>query len=151
MLSNEEREKQDNFRLYQDRRDYAVGHALLRTSLSRYGGTEPRTWRFTAGLNGKPELMDRTGSEAALVFSLSHTRRLVACAIASGAHIGIDVEYADTSFDYSLVMSRYFARHEILQIDRCPPPDRAALFFDIWSLKEGVRQGYRTGPVRQHA
>jgi 4'-phosphopantetheinyl transferase len=145
LLSADEQEKQEKFRLPQDRRDYAFGHALLRSSLSRYDDTEPRAWTFKTGIHGKPELSHRAGSDARLVFSLSHTRGLVACAIASAAHIGIDVEYADASFDYSLVMTRYFTHHEILQVDRCRPRDRAARFYEIWSLKEAYAKATGRG------
>ena len=136
LLSAEERLRHDKYRLSQDRRDYAVAHGLLRTSLSHCGDAEPHMWRFEAGTYGKPELSVRADSCKGLTFSLSHTRGLVACAIARGADVGIDVECADLTFDPSCIVSGYFTPDEIRQLDRCPAQDRAARSVDLWTLKE---------------
>jgi 4'-phosphopantetheinyl transferase len=145
VLSADERKRQERLRLPEDRRDYAFGRALLRTSLSRYSGAEPRAWTFETEVNGTPELSAGSGAGISLVFGLSHTRGLVACAITSGTPVGVDVEHADPSFDYTAIASRYLTHHEIRQIDSCPPLDRATRFFEIWSLKEAYAKATRRG------
>lgn len=136
LLSSEERSRHDAFRMAHDRRDYAAAHALLRTSLSAYNDVEPQAWVFEAGTHRKPELSESAGLGGRPHFNLSHTRGLVACAIATGADVGIDVERTDLAFDYSSIASQYLAPDEIAQIGRCPPQDRSARFVEFWTLKE---------------
>jgi 4'-phosphopantetheinyl transferase len=136
LLSAEERSRHDGIRLARDRRDYAAAHALLRTSLSCYTEVEPQAWAFEAGAHRKPELSVRAGLGVRLTFNLSHARGMVACAIAPGTPVGIDVEPTDVAFDYSSIVSRYLAPDEIVQLDRCPPQDRSARFVELWTLKE---------------
>ena len=137
VLSEDERSRCDRYRLAADRRDYAAAHTLLRTSLSRYRNIEPQAWKFVAGTYGKPEHANRTcPSRKSLTFNLSRTRGIVACAIAPGAEIGIDVETTNLTFDYSDIMSRYCTREEIAQIERCSKRDRASRFIELWTLKE---------------
>lgn len=135
-LSHEEQSRHDRYRLASDRRDYAVAHALLRTSLSRYSDVDPHAWAFKAGAHRKPELAPRPGQSGGPAFNLSHARGMVACALASGGDVGIDVERTDITFDYSSIASRCLAPDEVAQIERCPEEDRSARFIDIWTLKE---------------
>ena len=145
LLSSEERSRYDGFRLACDRRDYAAAHALLRTSLSCYSEIDPQAWAFEAGGHGKPELPVRDGLRVRLTFSLSHARGIVACAIAPGANVGIDVERTDLTFDYSSIASRYLAPHEIVQLHRCRPQDRSARFVELWTLKEAYVKATGSG------
>ncbi len=56
LLSPEERAQQARFHFQKDRDLYLVAHALLRISLSRLSGGDPRSWCFRAGEHGRPEL-----------------------------------------------------------------------------------------------
>lgn len=137
VLSSEECLRHDRFQFARDRRDYAAAHALLRTSLSRYADVSAHAWTFEKDTHGKPKLSpDRCGTGLALTFNLSHARGIVACAIAPGPPVGIDVERTDPTVDWSPVVERYFTRAEIAQLDRCLPSDRAARFAALWTLKE---------------
>lgn len=136
ILSPEERRRHDNLRSAADRRDYAAAHALLRTSLSRYADVAPEAWHFESDSHGKPMIADRWRGGLKCSFSLSHTRGLVACAIAPGSTVGIDVERTDPSLDWSLVVRRCFSPAEIAQVEHCPPLDRVPRFTEIWTLKE---------------
>jgi 4'-phosphopantetheinyl transferase len=146
LLSSEERWRCDRYRLACDRRDYAVAHALLRTSLSRYSDVEPQAWTFESGPRGKPEVSVRTrGSGVTLTFNLSHARGIVACAIASGAAVGIDVTRTDAAFDYSSIASRYLSRDELIQLDACSPRERSGRFIELWALKEAYTKATGRG------
>ena len=136
ILSSEERLRHDRFQFARDRRDYAAAHALLRTSLSRYTDVAAHAWMFEEDTHGKPRLSGPCGAGSALTFNLSHARGIVACAIAPGPAVGIDVERADPTVDCSTVVERYFTHAEIAQLDRCPPLDRATCFAALWTLKE---------------
>ena len=56
LLSDEERVRHERFRVDRDRREYAVAHALLRTTLSEFGDLPPHAWRFEVSAHGKPSL-----------------------------------------------------------------------------------------------
>jgi 4'-phosphopantetheinyl transferase len=137
LLSVEERARCERFRFAVDRRDYTAAHALLRTALAHYDDAEPRAWTFDGGVNGKPRLPTvYRASDGQLSFNLSHAKGFVTCAIASGTDVGIDVERTDVTFDCTPLVLRYLSAREVSQLNRCPPHDRLAHFFQIWTLKE---------------
>ena len=145
-LSREERTRCDQYRFGCDRRDYVVSHALLRTSLSRYLDVDPKMWTFDAGVHGKPYLTAAAQSGRTLTFNLSHTRGMVACAIASDVPVGIDVVRTDTTFDYPLVASSSFSADELAQLESCrQEEDRAAHFMEVWALKEAYTKATGQG------
>src|SRR5690348_13706484 len=59
MLSTDEIERHDRLGRTDARRDYALAHALLRTSLSQYFDVAPAKWEFSADSRGKPVLKTR--------------------------------------------------------------------------------------------
>jgi 4'-phosphopantetheinyl transferase len=143
ILSAAERERAARFVFARDRRDYVAAHALLRRSLSRYGRVSPEAWQFMAAADGKPMIAagQQTGS---LTFSLSHTRGLVACAVAVSAEIGLDVEAVNDSQDRGLV-AQHFARSERRLLATVPPAQRAARFTELWTLKESYLKAVGLG------
>jgi 4'-phosphopantetheinyl transferase len=135
VLSESERTRGQRFLFARDRRDYAAAHALTRAALSRCGDLAPQQWRFQDGAGGKPSLAADAGSPA-LIFNLSHTHGLVACAIAAGGDVGIDVEGIDRRIGAEQVAARFFSSSEQAGLARCPAGERAKRFFDLWTLKE---------------
>jgi phosphopantetheinyl transferase len=144
LLSDEERTRHDRFRARRDRDEYAVAHALLRTTLSMVGDRPPAAWRFTAGPQGKPAIASAVANEG-LAFNLSHTRGLVACAVSRGIDVGIDVEAVTRAIDWRPIAARYFSPEEVAEIDRVDPPAQAIRFFEIWTLKEAFIKAVGTG------
>lgn len=135
-LSSEERQRHDRFRFEPDRRDFAVAHALLRGCLSARGDRAPDAWRFTADQNGKPRLAPEDAARTHLVFNLSHTAGLVACAVGCDADIGVDVQPIDSRIDMLAFSDRYFTSSEAAALRRLDPPGRQTRFAEIWTLKE---------------
>ena len=135
VLSDEERSRRDAFRFERDRREYTAAHALLRRTLSEFGGLAPTAWRFEAGAFGKPALADGVSARP-LSFSLAHTLGLVACIVAEHADVGIDVERVTRPTDWRAIALRYFAPEEVAQIDAETDENRPGCFFDFWTLKE---------------
>ena len=134
LLSLEERERHARFRFARDRRDFAAAHALLRRSLSRYADLPPNEWVFQQEAGGKPSLGH--GGVPPLSFNLSHTDGLVACAIATGLDVGIDVETVDRRVDVG-VAERFFSAAENAGLRRSASAGiRASRFFELWTLKE---------------
>jgi 4'-phosphopantetheinyl transferase len=135
MLSPDEHARYARLMIARDRRDYAAAHALLRTSLSRYADVAPRQWTFRTDAGGKPSLV-ADGGAPPLSFNLSHTHGLVACAIAGGADVGIDVESVDRVVDDG-VARRFFSARENAGLRQCTSHAlRTRRFFALWTLKE---------------
>ncbi|MBK7644930.1 MAG: 4'-phosphopantetheinyl transferase superfamily protein [Planctomycetes bacterium] len=135
ILLEEELEVCSSFHQEADRNLALVARAHLRQSLSRHAPVDPRAWRFSKGLEGKPEI---AGAEAAhgLEFNLSHTRALVACAVARGFPIGVDVEDTARELDPLELATRVFTPAESQALRALPPGPRKRRFFELWTLKE---------------
>ena len=133
-LSADERTRCDRFHFSHDRRDYAVAHDLLRRSLSRYSPVPPAEWRFDTDQYGKPSI--KRSGEPSPSFSLSHTRGLVACAIASGMQVGVDVERVERNIATTDLAERYFSPDEAAALRHCHENARTRRFAELWTLKE---------------
>jgi 4'-phosphopantetheinyl transferase len=133
MLGCEELARADRYHFAADRHSYAAAHALVRFMLSEATGLSTRTWRYVAGEFGKPAL-DAEFSEWNLHFNISHTRGMVACAIAR-QEIGVDVERSDRTIDLEIAR-RYFAPEEIRILNSASPHRQVNTFFRFWVLKE---------------
>jgi 4'-phosphopantetheinyl transferase len=140
ILSPDERARHAGFRFPWDRRDFALAHALLRRSLSHYCEQSPSSWRFIKTNDGRPIL-----DPPSFGFNLSHTRGLVACVIAIGRDIGIDVERVDRTTEVSSLCDRHFSRSEVEQLAACSAHVRHERFFDTWTLKEAYSKAIGLG------
>jgi 4'-phosphopantetheinyl transferase len=136
VLSPDERVSANRFRFEHDRRDYILAHALLRRSLSEYADVAPAAWRFETEPNGKPRIANAQLAKWRGAFNLTHIRGLVACAITSGAAVGIDVECFDRRVKQREVARRWFSREEVAQLDRLAPREQSIRFYELWTLKE---------------
>ena len=146
LLCPEERAQRDRFRPYENRRDYAMAHSLLRRSLSFHAPhCRPADWRFEKTSLGKPYLTKSRiagvgGSIPGLEFNLSHTCGFVACAISSRP-VGIDVERVRKVMDYEEIAESHFSRHECQMLRELPPNARAGRVMELWTLKEAFLKG----------
>jgi 4'-phosphopantetheinyl transferase len=136
VLSDDERAQCERFHFAEDARDYAVAHALLRLSLSHGTDRSPSSWRFARTASGKPLLAGADASYAS--FSLTHTRGMVACAVAADADVGIDIERLDREVDAPAISARFFAPTETAGLARLDERARRERFFDVWTLKESL-------------
>ena len=137
VLSHTERARAGRFLLRRDRRDYVAAHALLRTVLSRYDPrTRPADWTFVSSPTGKP-LLGCAG--APLVFNLSHTHGLVACAVAlPPLEIGVDVERRRDEGDLMSLAERFFAPEEAAVLRVAALEQQRIRFIETWTLKESI-------------
>ena len=134
-LSSLELARRDQFRLPEDRRDYTLAHDLLRRTLSRYAGVQPNEWNFKAGPYGKP-FITSPPIASKLSFSLSHTRGLVACGVAAGREVGLDVERTDRELDIDGLAEQFFSSCEVNALRRYDGESRKVAFIELWTLKE---------------
>lgn len=133
MLDPEELVRADSYHFAADRNIYTAAHALLRSMLSEATGISTRLWCFVTGEFGKPALAAHF-RECNLHFNISHTRGLVACAIARH-EVGVDVERSDRTIDLDIAR-HYFAPEEVHLLRSFPPGQQDRVFFRFWSLKE---------------
>jgi 4'-phosphopantetheinyl transferase len=135
LLSQDERERALRFRFGRDRAAFSCAHLLLRRCLEQITGRPD--WSFAEGPYGKPALPSALGSPA-LAFNISHTRGRVACALARGHEVGVDVETSDANVDHAGLAERNFSVREQRMLDGRTGADLAATFFSIWTMKEAV-------------
>jgi 4'-phosphopantetheinyl transferase len=133
MLDDNERRRADRFHFAVDREAFTAAHALARGLLSEVTGKPPAAWLFSESEYGRPELASRCAIDG-LRFNISHTRGLVACAVAY-RDVGVDVESADRAADLDLA-DTVFAPEEVLVLKSAPPALQRGLFFRLWTLKE---------------
>jgi 4'-phosphopantetheinyl transferase len=136
LLSAEERAQHARFHFARDARDYAAAHALLRTVLSKDTSRPPECWRFDKTSHGKPFLIGE--EELTPSFSLSHAHGMVACAVAHGVDIGVDVECVDREVDFLEIAARFFSPAEAQRLAHLDLDARRQRFFDLWTLKEAL-------------
>lgn len=140
-LSADERLRADRFHFAEDCRDYTLAHDLLRRCLSSYRPVEPDAWDFQTDAAGKPFLR----SDSTLSFNLSHTRQLVACAIAAGDAVGIDAERTARMLDAGAIAERYFSPFEAASLARCRDDALRVRFLELWTLKEAFAKAVGVG------
>jgi 4'-phosphopantetheinyl transferase len=136
LLDPAECARRDRLMFARDRRDFVTAHALVRRTLSRYRSVAEADWAFEAGPYGKPSIAEPLRGNPPLVFNLSHSHGIVACAVAMGVELGIDVESVDHSGDDLTLAERYFARSEVAGLMAQPAGNRRTRFIELWVLKE---------------
>ena len=132
-LSPKERARAARFVRTQDRCDYVVAHALLRETLSPYVGVPPAALQFEVDATGKPHLASHYASP--LAFSLSHTRRMAACALGVACDVGVDVESHDHSADDAIAELALSASERQALAD-LPETEKSKRLLALWTLKE---------------
>lgn len=144
LLSDDERDRHSNLGFADDRRDYVVGHALLRISLAARVGVPARQLQFDATPYGKPVLsLSRPGPTTS--FSLAHAHGIVACAISDASPVGVDVDTVRADTPALDIARLWFAPAEIESLANCTGDERAARFCELWTLKEAYSKAVGLG------
>jgi len=134
LMTREERARHDRFVFARDRHQFLVTRGVLRTLIGQYLQIDPAACAFESNRYGRPSL---SGPAAAtLGFNLSHTRGLIAYAMARVPEIGVDVEHVDRTAAGPDLARRFFSPSEADALDALAPPERPSRFFDYWTLKE---------------
>lgn len=145
MLDAEELARADRFRFAVDRDTFIAAHALTRAMLGEATGVPADALRYVPGPFGKPALAPGNGVEG-LHFNISHTRGLVACALAR-TEVGIDVEASDRTAPLD-VARHAFAPEEVARLDAVPATHRVETFLRLWTLKEAFIKATGEGLAR---
>jgi 4'-phosphopantetheinyl transferase len=138
-LDQAEQARAAKFHQVGDRWSFAAAHAGLRAVLGNAIGVSPMEIDFVLGPNGKPQI-DPARHDAATAgivqFNISHTRDLVAVALAAYA-VGVDVERQKAISDLFAVADRVFATESSAALaEAVHEAARTAMFFRFWSLGE---------------
>lgn len=132
LLSADEQARHARYHFERDRQLYRVAHAMLRVMLGQHLGWPPSALGFEEGEHGRPRL----STPAELDFNLSHTRGLVAVALAPGAEVGIDVEEVRASRVTANLKQTVFAPEELESLAPMARDQEVTAFFKLWTLKE---------------
>lgn len=135
LLTGEERTRAARFVRAVDRDTFVIARALVRTTLSAYGPTPPRDWRFETNSHGCPFVVPDQAGAPRLSFNLSHTTGLAALAVTRGRLVGVDVERVDRVLRED-VAGRHFAPDEVRDLRALPADAQPRAFFEYWTLKE---------------
>ena len=139
--SDDERSRMSAFRFDASRRQYLAAHFLARTALSHCVPAAPESWRFQTNQYGKPFV----DPPCDLFFSLSRRRGLVACLVARGYEVGVDVESHERSAEIIEIANRVFSAQELAQLDQMSPDDRLDHAVSLWTLKEAYSKARGMG------
>jgi 4'-phosphopantetheinyl transferase len=132
-LQSTEPERFARYRVDADRMMFLCGRMMARTLVGRALGVPPDSWRWKEGPHGRPEIAEPATT---LRFNLAHSAGLVACALAEGRDVGVDVEHlARPQVDEKMVR-RYCSPVEAADIEGRGANDWQNRFLAYWTLKE---------------
>jgi len=134
-ISAEESAREQRFRFQEDRDSYLLAHALCRSVLSQLCGAGAPALQFEAGEHGRPELTV-PHCDPRLRFNISHTRGMVACAVALEHDVGVDVERLDRRVQIAELAASVFSDAERAALASLREDAQRARFFELWTLKE---------------
>jgi 4'-phosphopantetheinyl transferase len=133
LLSADERQRASLFAVPRPRITFLQARAALRALVGRYTGYDPANLTFAYSQHGKPFL---PGAE--LCFNLSHSGALLACAIACGVEVGVDIEEMRVSSNLESLAAHVLSPSELEAWSRLPEAAKEANFFACWTRKEAV-------------
>lgn len=144
VLSDEERQRADEFRLERPRQQFVCTRGALRILLGHYLNAPPQEVPFSFEAIAKPRLAEKYATTN-IRFNVSHSGDLGLIAITSRCDIGIDVEHRRPVKNLEQLADRYFHPAEIEAITTTTINDRNDAFFRCWTAKEAVLKAYGTG------
>jgi 4'-phosphopantetheinyl transferase len=135
LLSPDEEERRAGYVLDERRRDFALARGFVRTVLAPYVGAPAEALRFANGAHGRPELAAPVRGRL-LRFNLTHTRGLLACAVAWDVEVGVDAEHLGRRVNPEAFARVGCAPAEAASLQALPPAERRDRFFALWTLRE---------------
>jgi len=131
-LTDDERGRHARFRFDADRDLFLLGRLMARRLVGDALAIEPTAWDWREGPHGRPEI-DRPPTP--LRFNLSHSGGLVACALATGHDVGVDVEDLRRTVNPDLV-ERCCSPAEVADVNAQGADGWRDRFLTYWTLKE---------------
>jgi 4'-phosphopantetheinyl transferase len=144
MLSPEEQQRAEQFRIVAPRRRFTLARAALRALLSQYLDIPAAEIALTEDPNGKPRLAQQSCSMP-LRFNVAHSDELALVAMSHGGEMGVDVERLRAVSHWEEIAKRYFHDSESDAILSSAHEERAPAFLRCWTAKEAVLKALGVG------
>lgn len=138
ILSPEEKARASRYHQQKDKTRFTIGKGMLRQILSFYMACPPAEIEFSTGINNKPYVHHHVPLE----FNVSYSGNLILVGVAL-EDIGVDIEYVNPEFDYTLLLDNCFMEQEIRTITTSPTPRQQ--FFELWTRKEALLKATALG------
>lgn len=138
-LSEDERQRAEQFVFDHDRASFIVVRGVLRAILGGYLGIPPERVRFAYGSQQKPSLAPGISGEPGadtLEFNISHSGQRALIAITYGRAVGVDLEQLRRLPDLEQLMRYCCTPHEQNILAALAPGARHRAFFSFWTAKE---------------
>jgi 4'-phosphopantetheinyl transferase len=145
LLSADERERADRYRVPAPRERFVVGRGTLREILGRTTGLPPDRLRFSypcvcgksdcAPSRRKPRL-DLDPAAPPLRFNVAHTDGLAAIAVSLAREVGIDLERVDPAVAIGPAAEGVFGAEELVSLRALPAAEQVRAFYRGWTHRE---------------
>jgi 4'-phosphopantetheinyl transferase len=133
-LSPAEHARFSRYRHDSDREMFLLGRTMARALVGRALAVAPDAWTWGEGPRGRPHIAHPAGH--GLSFNIAHSAGLVACALAEGGDVGVDVEYRLRPPIDPRMVRRYCAPAEVADIESRGDDGWRDQFLKYWTLKE---------------
>lgn len=139
VLSPDERTRLQGFQRLQRAGEFLLGRLLMRYALMQVSGCSLADIDVTERRGASPAvriagaLADGIAQPAT---SISHSRGWIACAIATGTQIGVDIEAPSPERDLDSLADLAFTPEELSGLAQHDDSQREAAFYRLWCAKE---------------
>ena len=147
LLSPEEREKADRYRVERPRDDFILTRGTLRSLLAKYLNRAPREISFEYTHYGKPLLKDARDFR----FNVSHSGGLALMGFIRGNEIGVDVEKMRSMADAMQLAERFFSVREREKRCGCPTMTSPSRFLSMLDPQRSLHQGQKAKACPSHS
>lgn len=132
-LSPEEQSRLARISASSRRDQFIAGRWFARQIIAAAYGGDPLAWSLSAPDSGPP--LASGPAPGAVHLSLSHSADRVACAVAASP-LGLDLELPRRVRDFLALADAMCSPDERARLHAAEPADRAAMFYQCWTLKE---------------
>jgi 4'-phosphopantetheinyl transferase len=129
-----ERDRSAGFVRPERRHQFVLARALLRQAVASEAACAPEDVEVLGDAGDPPRVAIPEGGTRWC--SISHSRDLIACAVATQGPIGLDIELRSHERDATRLSAVTFSSDEQSWISRAPDPARA--FYDLWTAREAA-------------
>jgi 4'-phosphopantetheinyl transferase len=126
------------FRRRERKRQFLLGHMLLRFAVSRLLSLPPDTLSVVERDSNAPRLVLPDSRNAQPSFSLSHSGDWVACAVSSSVNLGVDIELNDPTRSILDVSHMVFHANEHSCLLQQSEAARLSFFYQLWCAREAL-------------
>lgn len=136
LLHENERQRYHALIRHERRRQFLMGHVLLRHALGALLDRPPGGWRINDCPGRAPRLESNT--QWPVTFSLAHSCDRVACLLTGGKMAGVDIEHTGRRRDLLGIAAYCFHPENVRQLEALKSEEQVATFYRLWTLREAA-------------